>query len=172
MLQICFPTFKLCLIVQNSRNQGFSYKFWMMIEGSGYIPLTSGTGSGRPKNMWIRFLYPCLAMRHLRCVTVLCNVGFVHNTCSKWIFFSVPRLVQATWENCFGSAFSDPNPGFLMKPDPDAYLPRFSMTKKSTILQLKKMQYFFSYASTIKSFQATAHPALQNLNFFVWVGHF
>jgi hypothetical protein len=45
---------------QISRNQGFSYYFCMMIEGSGsiagsgYIPLTSGSGSGRPKNMWIR----------------------------------------------------------------------------------------------------------------------
>jgi hypothetical protein len=55
---------------QNSRNQGFSYYFCMMIEGSGSragsgsIPLTSGSGSGsrRPKNiririrMWIRTL--------------------------------------------------------------------------------------------------------------------
>ncbi len=43
---------------QNSRNQGFSYYFCMMIEGSGSgtIPLTSGSGSGsgKPKNMWIR----------------------------------------------------------------------------------------------------------------------
>ncbi len=39
---------------QNSKNQGFSYYFCMMIEGSGSIPLTSGSGSGRPKNMWIR----------------------------------------------------------------------------------------------------------------------
>ncbi len=41
---------------QNSRNQGFSYYFCMMIEGSGAgsIPLTGGSGSGRPKNMWIR----------------------------------------------------------------------------------------------------------------------
>ncbi len=47
---------------QNSRNQGFSYYFCMMIEGSGSgskagsgsIPLTSGSGSGRPKNIWIR----------------------------------------------------------------------------------------------------------------------
>jgi hypothetical protein len=39
---------------QNSKNQGFSYNFCMMIEGSGSIPLTSGSGSGRPKNMWIR----------------------------------------------------------------------------------------------------------------------
>ncbi len=40
---------------QNSRNQGFSYYFCMMIEGSGSIPLTSGSrsGSGRPQNMWI-----------------------------------------------------------------------------------------------------------------------
>jgi hypothetical protein len=32
---------------QNSRNQGFSYYFCMMIEGS---------GSRRPKNMWIRWI--------------------------------------------------------------------------------------------------------------------
>jgi hypothetical protein len=45
---------------QNRRNQGFSYYFCMMIEGSGSgsIPLTSGSGSGsrRPKNTWIRWI--------------------------------------------------------------------------------------------------------------------
>jgi hypothetical protein len=49
---------------QNSRNQGFSYYFCMMIKGSGSragsgsesIPLTSGSGSRRPKNMWIRWI--------------------------------------------------------------------------------------------------------------------
>ncbi len=43
---------------QNSKNQGFSYYFCMMIEGSGSrsIPLTSGSGSGRPKIMWIRWI--------------------------------------------------------------------------------------------------------------------
>ncbi len=43
---------------QHSRNQGFSYYFCLMIEGygAGSIPLTNGSGSGsrRPKNMWIR----------------------------------------------------------------------------------------------------------------------
>jgi hypothetical protein len=48
--------------VTNSRIQGFSYYFYMMIEGSGSrvgsgsIPLTSGSGSGRPKNTWIRWI--------------------------------------------------------------------------------------------------------------------
>ncbi len=49
---------------QNSRIQGFSYYFCMMIEGtvsgsragSGSIPLTSGSGSGRPKNTWIQWI--------------------------------------------------------------------------------------------------------------------
>jgi hypothetical protein len=44
---------------QNRRNKGFSYSFCMMREGSGSgaesgsgsIPLTSGSASGRPKNM-------------------------------------------------------------------------------------------------------------------------
>ena len=45
---------------QNKSNQGFSYYFCMMIEGSGSgsIPVTSGSGSGsrRPKNTWIRWI--------------------------------------------------------------------------------------------------------------------
>ncbi len=32
----------------------FSYYFCLMIEGSGSIPLTTGSGSRRPKNIWIR----------------------------------------------------------------------------------------------------------------------
>jgi hypothetical protein len=45
---------------ENSRIQGFSYYFCMIIQGSGSgsgsIPLTSisGSGFGRAKNMWIR----------------------------------------------------------------------------------------------------------------------
>jgi hypothetical protein len=31
----------------------FSHQFCLLIEGSGSIPLTNGSGSGRPKNMWI-----------------------------------------------------------------------------------------------------------------------
>jgi hypothetical protein len=42
---------------QTSRNQGFSYYFCLVIEGSGSIPLINGSGSGsrRPKNMWIQW---------------------------------------------------------------------------------------------------------------------
>jgi hypothetical protein len=38
---------------QKCRNQGFSYYFCLMIDGSGsgHIPLTNGSGSRRPKNM-------------------------------------------------------------------------------------------------------------------------
>ncbi len=49
---------------QNSRNQGFPYYFCLMIEESGAgsvarsgsIPLTTGSGSRRPKNTWIRWI--------------------------------------------------------------------------------------------------------------------
>ena len=61
-----FPKIKIPKVSQNRRNQGFSYYFCIMIEGSGSgsragsgsIPLTSGSGSGswRPKNMWIRWI--------------------------------------------------------------------------------------------------------------------
>jgi hypothetical protein len=49
-----FQRYKKSKESQNRRNQGFSYYFCMMIEGSGSIPLTSGSGSGRPENMWIQ----------------------------------------------------------------------------------------------------------------------
>ncbi len=55
-----FPKIKSQKESQNRRNQGFSYYFCMMIEGSGSgsIPLTSvsGSGSRRHKNMWIRWI--------------------------------------------------------------------------------------------------------------------
>ncbi len=49
---------------QNSRNQGFSYYFCMMIEGSGsragsgsiHLTCESGSGSRRPKKMWILWI--------------------------------------------------------------------------------------------------------------------
>ncbi len=42
--------------VTKQKKSRFFLLFCMMIEGSGSIPLTSGSGSGRPKNMWIRWI--------------------------------------------------------------------------------------------------------------------
>jgi hypothetical protein len=37
--------------------QGFSNFFCLLIEGfTGSTPLSDGSGSGRPKNMWIRWI--------------------------------------------------------------------------------------------------------------------
>jgi hypothetical protein len=36
---------------QNCRDQGFASYFSLMIEGSGSVPLTNGSGSGRPKKI-------------------------------------------------------------------------------------------------------------------------
>ncbi len=70
---------------QNSRNPGFSYYFCMMIEGSrsgsgeGSIPLTNGSGSRRPKNMWIRWIRIRIrntALGFLRSVSISSSVFF------------------------------------------------------------------------------------------------
>ncbi len=56
---------------QNSRNQGSSYYFCMMIEGSGSgsIPLTDRSGSRRPKKMWIRWIRnTAIATPHRKCI--------------------------------------------------------------------------------------------------------
>jgi hypothetical protein len=44
-----FSKIKVLKKSQNSRKQGFSCYFCLMIEGSGSISLTTGSGSGRPK---------------------------------------------------------------------------------------------------------------------------
>ncbi len=57
-IYIIFQRKKVQKKSQNSRNQGFSYYVCLLIEGSGSgsIPLTNGSGSGRPKNMWIQWI--------------------------------------------------------------------------------------------------------------------
>jgi hypothetical protein len=62
---------------QNSRSQGFSYYF-CIIEGSGSIPLTSGSGSGRPKNMWIRI------RSRIRNTGILCTFFFCAGATLCW----------------------------------------------------------------------------------------
>ncbi len=42
---------------KNRRSQGFSYYFWLMIEGSGSVPLTNG--SGRPQNKRVLWIQIC-----------------------------------------------------------------------------------------------------------------
>ncbi len=62
LFEVTLTSFWKIKNLQNSRNQGFSYYFCMMIEGSGSgsipVPLTngSGSGSGRSKNIWIRWI--------------------------------------------------------------------------------------------------------------------
>ncbi len=53
-IYIIFQRWKVKKNSQNRRNQGFSYYFCLMIEGYGSEPLTNGSGSVRPKNIWIR----------------------------------------------------------------------------------------------------------------------
>jgi hypothetical protein len=55
-----FSKIKVIKKSQNRRNQGVFYYFCLMIEGSGSVPLTNGSGSRRPKNirlLWIRIRY-------------------------------------------------------------------------------------------------------------------
>ncbi len=69
---------------QNSRNQGFSYYFCMMIEGSGAgsgsIALTNRSGSGRPKNMWIRWIWIRIRIRNTVNIHIIFYCGlFFYN---------------------------------------------------------------------------------------------
>ncbi len=50
------PTFTSFIKDIKSKRVTFPYYFGMMIEGSGSIPLTNGSGPERPKNMWIRWI--------------------------------------------------------------------------------------------------------------------
>ncbi len=55
-LKVHLHYFSKIKVKKSHKIVGFSYYFCMMIEGSGSIPLTSGSESGRPKNTWIRWI--------------------------------------------------------------------------------------------------------------------
>ncbi len=71
--------------LQNSRNQGFSYYFCLMMEGSGAgsgsIHLTKESGSGRPKNMWIRWI----RIRDTACRSSLGFLPLSWGFLSRWV---------------------------------------------------------------------------------------
>ncbi len=50
---IIFQRYKVIKKSQIGRNHCFSYYFCLPIEGSRYVSLTNGTGSGRPTSKWI-----------------------------------------------------------------------------------------------------------------------
>ncbi len=87
-----FSKIKIQKESQNRRNQGFSYYFSMMIEGSGSgsregsgsIPLTSGFGSGSwwPKNTWIRWI-------RIRIQIWICNTGLSNWQSYKFTLYSM-----------------------------------------------------------------------------------
>ncbi len=88
---------------QNSRNQGFSSYFCMMIEGSGSgsIPLTSGSGSGRPKNMWIRIRI-CIQIRNTEDICILCSPTCSGSWCPPacWTAWDTARTGNGTRASC------------------------------------------------------------------------
>ncbi len=79
---------------QNRRNQGFSYYFCLMFEGSrsgsgsgsGSIPLTNGSGSGsrRPKNTWIQGIWIRIRIRiRIRNTSVMSILNFLGHKYSE-----------------------------------------------------------------------------------------
>jgi hypothetical protein len=73
---------------QNSSNQGVSYYFCLMIEGSGTNTLTNGSGSRsrRPKNMWIRWIRNRIRIR---------NTGSNTVQLLKFVIIPVPYFTKA-----------------------------------------------------------------------------
>jgi hypothetical protein len=70
---------------QNSRNKGFSYYFCLMTKGSGSIPLTSGSGSGRPKTCRSGGSLSGFGSGTLvpRQITVRYGTYFINSTCER-----------------------------------------------------------------------------------------
>jgi hypothetical protein len=102
---------------QSSRNQGFSYFFCLVIEGSRSgsgsesMPLTDGSGSGsrRPKNMWIRWIRIRIRIRNTDCnkmytiflKIILSSYPWVRPWSLFWFratyFFFIKRLITYQW---------------------------------------------------------------------------
>jgi hypothetical protein len=91
---------------QNNRIQGFSYYFCMMMEGSGSIPVTSGYGSGRPKNTWIRWILIRIRIRNTERInrpkTVLRNWPIDRNLSNPspppLCHFTLPRKITTVYQ--------------------------------------------------------------------------
>ncbi len=83
--------------------QGFSYYFCLMIKesGSGSIPLTNGSGSGRPKNMWIRWV------RIRNTDKIIMN--FVHAAECRAILFTSLIYILYCWM-FIADSVADPHP--------------------------------------------------------------
>ncbi len=122
---------------QNSRNQGFSYYIFLIIEGSGSraasgsgsIPLTNGSGSGsrRPKNVWIRWI-------RIR------NTGFINITLNRrgqLQFLHRCRSVEGSLGGGGAGTGNEPGP---------------------IVLQPEVLQYYRSYAAPCLSIAATRGP--------------
>ncbi len=77
---------------QNSRNQGFSFYFCSMIEGSGYVPRTNGSGSERSKNITLR--------ERAAWPAVICGwaESWRHAFC-RW----KPSSCESAWALCFSN---------------------------------------------------------------------
>ncbi len=77
--------FFLAKRAQCSRNQGFSYYFCLVIEGSGSgsIPLTNGSRSGSrwPKNIWIRIQ---IRNTYYTDSTTLLRLDLLHTVSITW----------------------------------------------------------------------------------------
>ncbi len=100
---------------QNSRNQGFSYYFCMMTEGSGSgsIPLTNSSGSGRPKNMWIRWIRIRIRIRNTGC-NMEHNIRYSHLRIRTVVHDSLLKLnLQICSKKCEVCTGCRPPPPFL-----------------------------------------------------------
>ncbi len=78
-----FSKIKIQKKSQNSRNQDCSYCFCLLIEGS--IPLSNRSGSGRPKNMWIRWI-------RIRIRNTAFNNAVTHRYCTGSLEFFIYSL--------------------------------------------------------------------------------
>ncbi len=126
---------------QNCKNQGFSYYFCMVIEGSGSgagsgsgsgsIPLTSGSGSRRPKNRWIRIRNTAENLKFLRSAKYFQEMG------NFFGLYTDPVLWIRIWwiSNELASWIRDP----------------YNLTKKFE----KKVQHFIIYNDLLPYYLTT-----------------
>jgi hypothetical protein len=89
---------------QNSRNQGYTYFLCLLMKGSGYVQIMTGSGSGRPKNILIlripihnnasiAFLSPTYTSRISK---IPLPLPLLRN---EWLFFSLCTAMYSAVKN-------------------------------------------------------------------------
>jgi hypothetical protein len=150
----------------------------MEVSGSGSIPLTSESGSGRPKNMWIRIRNTgCFGLLRNRSVCFGCfDIGSKHRNKPKFFVFGFTKQTEIYF--ClFRGHLSWRSISYINEPEPGALVPNLAKrltTQKLAISSWCPMKSAISSLFICYCHMCPPQPTTGKLNlsniYLIWLG--